>query len=382
MKEAQVQHVHVRLARRQEQYRIAIGAGLLDELGDHARRSLMPEARRIAIISNHTVFDLYGDRAGRSLRAAGFTVSHWLMGDGERYKSLRTLEGALGFLSESKLERTDAVVALGGGVVGDLTGFAASVYLRGIAYLQAPTTLLAQIDSSVGGKTAVNTEAGKNLIGAFHHPRAVVVDTETLHTLPRREMTSGLCECIKQGAVGSRRLFDLTYSFLLDGNEAADRDERLINLIAAQCSFKAKIVAGDELEAVSRTDSRSRRILNFGHTIGHALENTTSYRRFRHGEAVGYGMLVAGELGKRLGISAVSDLESLRAAIHLAGRLPRANDLHPSEILGTLARDKKSVGGQIKWILLERLGRACIVDGREIAPRLLRASIRAALQTT
>lgn len=382
MKEAQVQHVRVRLARRREQYEIAIGAGLLDELGDHARRSLMPGARSIAIISNHTVFDLYGERAVRSLRAMGFAVSHWLMGDGERYKSLRTLEGALRFLSESKLERTDAVVALGGGVVGDLAGFAASVYLRGIAYLQVPTTLLAQIDSSVGGKTAVNTAAGKNLIGAFHHPRAVVVDTETLRTLPRREMTAGWCECIKQGAVGSRQLFDRTYRYLIDESKAQEPDARLAELIAAQCSFKAKIVAGDELEAVSRTDSRSRRILNFGHTIGHALEKLTEYKRFRHGEAVGYGMLVAGELGKRLGILADNDLESLRAAIHMAGRLPRANDLHPSEILGTLARDKKSVGGQIQWILLERLGRARIVDGREIAPRLLRASIRAALQTT
>ncbi|HEY0547454.1 MAG TPA: 3-dehydroquinate synthase [Pyrinomonadaceae bacterium] len=376
-----MRHVRVRLARRAESYEIQIGAGLLNDLGEHARRSLTTDARRVAVISNRKVFALYGDKVMRSLRASGFTNSHWLMGDGERHKSLRTLERALKFLSESKLERTDAVVALGGGVVGDLAGFAASVYLRGIAYVQAPTTLLAQIDSSVGGKTAVNTELGKNLVGAFHHPRAVVIDTETLRTLPRRELTAGLCECIKQGAVGSRRLFDLTYRFLLDEKQAQGRDERLAELIAAQCSFKAEIVAGDEREAVSRTDSRSRRVLNFGHTVGHALEQVTHYQRFKHGEAVGCGMLVAGELGKRLGISDGSDLESLRAAIHLAGRLPRANDLHPSEILGTLARDKKSVGGHIKWILLERIGRARLVDGREIAPGLLRASIRAALQT-
>lgn len=376
-----MRHVRVRLARRVEQYEIAIGAGLLGELGDHARRALSQNARRVAVISNQTVFELYGQRTLASLRAAGFETAHWLMGDGERYKSWRTLESALEFLSAAKLERTDAVVALGGGVVGDLAGFAAAVYLRGIACLQAPTTLLAQIDSSVGGKTAVNNARGKNLIGAFHHPRAVIVDTETLRTLPRRELTAGLCECIKQGAVGGRRLFELTERFLIDKRDAVNDDERLAELIAAQCAFKAKIVAGDELEAVSRTDSRSRRILNFGHTIAHALEKVTDYKRFRHGEAVGHGMLAAAELGKRLEISDGNDLESLRAAISLAGRLPRADDLPSSEILSTLARDKKSVGGHIKWILLERIGRARILDGREIAPRLLRASIRAALHS-
>jgi len=374
--------VRVRLRERAESYEIRIGAGLLKDLGEIARRSLTPDTRRVAVISNRKVFSLYGDRVMRSLRAAGFAASHWLMGDGERYKSFRTLERALKFLSETKLERTDAVVALGGGVVGDLAGFAASVYMRGIAYLQAPTTLLAQIDSSVGGKTAVNTEMGKNLIGAFHHPRAVVIDTQTLSTLPRRELTAGLCECIKQGAVGGRRLFDLTHGFMLDEREAQRDDGRLAELIAAQCAFKAEIVSKDELESVSRTDSRSRRVLNFGHTVGHALEQVTRYQRFKHGEAVGWGMLAACELGKRLGISDVSDLESIQAAIQLAGRLPRANDLPPSEILGTLARDKKSVGGHIKWILLERIGRARLVDGREIAPATLRASIRAALQTT
>lgn len=377
-----MQHVRVRLARRLEEYRIEIGAGTLERLGECARRTLTPAARRVAIISNRTVFDLYGEAATRSLRDAGFNNTHWLMGDGERFKSLRSLECALNFLSSAKLERTDAVVALGGGVVGDLAGFAAAVYLRGIAYLQVPTTLLAQIDSSVGGKTGINTESGKNMLGAFHHPRAVVIDTKTLHTLPPRELTAGWCECLKQGAAGSRQLFDKTHRFLLDGkmDELEKHGDELAKLIAAQCAFKAQIVSGDERESVERTDYRSRRILNFGHTVGHALEKVTNYRRFRHGEAVGYGMLVAGELSKRLGILGDFDLESLRSAISRAGRLPRANDLDPSDILGTLARDKKSVGGHIKWILLERLGRARIVDGKEIAPRHLRASLRAALR--
>jgi 3-dehydroquinate synthase len=197
-------------------------------------------------------------------------------------------------------------------------------------------------------------------------------------------LTAGWCEALKQGAVGSRTLFDHTRRFL-GSSGPATRDtyeSELIRLVAQQCSFKARIVAGDETEALERTDPRSRRILNFGHTIGHALEKVTDFKRFRHGEAVGYGMIAAGEISKRLGILSDNELESLKAAIHLAGRLPRADDLRPSEILGSLARDKKSVGGQIKWILLERLGRARIVDGREIASSVLRASLRAALETT
>lgn len=380
-----MQHVRVRPGARQE-YDIEIGAGNLDNLGQTARRVLPPQARRVALISNRRVFDLYGRRAVSALQAADLTVSTWLMGEGERYKSLRTLERALAFLSAAGIERSDAVVALGGGVVGDLAGFAAAVYLRGIAFIQVPTTLLAQIDSSVGGKTGVNTAAGKNLIGAFHQPRAVLIDTATLETLPQRELTAGWCEAIKQGAVGSRKLFDQTRRFLSSYAPASahqppvDAAEALIALIAAQCAFKASIVSGDEREQIDRSDHRSRRILNFGHTVGHALEAVTNYRRFRHGEAVGYGMLAAGELSARLKLFNTSELELLYNTVRLAGRLPRADDLEHAEIIDALARDKKSVGGHIKWVLLERLGRARIVDGKEISPRLVRAALRAALR--
>lgn len=378
-----MRNVKVRLARQREEYVIAIGSGLLGEIGEHARRSLTPAARRIALISNPTIFKHYGNTAIQSLRKAGFKVSHWLMRDGEDHKTLRSLESALQFLTNAKLERQDALVALGGGVVGDLTGFAAAIYLRGIAYIQVPTTLLAQVDASVGGKTAVNSASGKNSIGAFHQPRHVLIDTSTLRTLPPRELTSGWCECIKQGAVGSRRLFDSTVRYLANGPHAGTQtaDEQLAHLVAAHCSFKARIVAGDEREAIERTDHRSRRILNFGHTVAHALEFVTSYKRLRHGEAVGYGMLVAGELSKRLGILPSSDLESLTVAIHLAGRLPPANNIRTNAIMDALGRDKKSVGGHIQWVLLERLGRARIVDGHEVTPRVLRASLRAALQS-
>jgi 3-dehydroquinate synthase len=377
-----VRRVRVRLKARPSSYEIIVGAGALAGLGREARRSLTPHARRVVIISNRKVFGLYGTAAHAALRAAGFHVEHFLIGDGERYKTLKTLERALAVFSRRGLERSDAVVALGGGVVSDVAGLAAALYLRGIACLQVPTTLLAQVDASVGGKTAVNMAVGKNMIGAFHQPRAVLIDTETLRTLPRRELTAGWCEGVKQGAVGSRRLFEKTYGFLRDRTEDGSilHAARLDDLIAAQCAFKASIVAGDEREEVARISPRSRRILNFGHTTAHALEFVTRYRRFRHGEAVGYGMLVAGEISVRLGLLDHSELELLRTAVGLCGRLPRADDLDPVAIESALARDKKSVGGHVKWVLLERLGRATLVDGREIAPRTLRASLRAALR--
>lgn len=381
------ERVRVRLAKSAAfGYEIEIGESLLAASGCTARRVLTPHASRAFIISNKKVYDLYGIAVRESLRESDFETHVFLIGDGERYKSLRTLEQSLNALQTAKIERSDVVVALGGGVVGDLAGLAAALYLRGIAVLQIPTTLLAQIDSSVGGKTAVNTVHGKNSIGAFHHPRAVIVDALTLRTLPARELTAGWCEAVKQGAIGSRKLFNLTQRFLLDKRtarrNAEDRIKGLRELIAAQCCFKASIVANDEREELSRTDTSSRRILNFGHTIAHALEAVTHYKRFRHGEAVGYGMLVAGEISVRAGLCDAVELKGLRAAIALAGNLPRADDLDEESILRATIGDKKSVGGEIKWVLLEEIGRARIVSGNEIPPRILRASLRAGLRHT
>lgn len=382
--------VHVRLPARKQDYDIKIGAGLLSTLGAEARAALGSDARRVALISNSTVFDLYGKSVLRSLKAEDFKAVHWLMPEGERHKSLRSLEQALAFLSEARLERSDAVIALGGGVVGDLAGLAAAVYLRGIPLIQLPTTLLAQIDSSVGGKTAVNLPTGKNLVGAFHQPSLVIIDTETLRTLPRRELTAGWCEAVKQGAVASRKLFRQTVGclsgsidFSLWTGEETQTEvyaTRLGQLIAAQGRFKASIVARDEREEITRTDRRSRRILNFGHTAAHALEKVTGYRRFRHGEAVGRGMLVAGEMSKSLGMLTSGELELLREAVRLCGPLPRANDLSVDDIVQAIGRDKKSTGGAVKWVLLERIGKPLIVDGREINLRVLRASLRAGLR--
>lgn len=379
--------VAVRLPARQSKYEIRIGAGLLSQLGREVRAVLGSDSGRIALISNPTVFALYGKRALQSLKGSDFKTFHWLMPEGEQHKTLNSWERALAFLSESGLERGDAVVALGGGVVGDLAGFAAASYLRGIAFVQVPTTLLAQIDASVGGKTGVNLPTGKNLVGAFHQPRLVIIDTLTLATLPERELTSGWCEAVKQGAVGSRKLFAQTRHLLIRSSEEfslllgrEESQSEICGTVAAHCRYKASIVAGDEREEIGRADHRSRRILNFGHTTAHALEKLTDYRRFRHGEAVGYGMLVAGEISKNIGMLAPGELESLRDTVRLCGPLPAAHDLSIDEIISAMKADKKSLAGVTKWVLLERIGRARIVDGRQIDRRILRLSLRAGLR--
>lgn len=372
-----MQRLRVRLQPARLDYEIKVGAQLIDDLGLETRACLGAGARRAALISNPTVFELYGAQALRSLRRSGFTVSHWLMPDGERHKSLDFYAQALSFLAESKLERNDCVIALGGGVAGDLAGFASATYLRGIAFLQVPTTLLAQIDASVGGKTGINTAAGKNLVGAFHQPRLVLIDTDTLRTLPARELTAGWCEAVKHGAVGDRKLFDRTVRLL---NNRGKSTSDLAATIAAHCRFKAGIVAGDERESTTRTDRKSRKILNFGHTTAHALEAVTAYRRFRHGEAVGYGMLVAGEISKNVGMLKADELELLRAAVKACGSLPRTGDIDIDNLLRAMKGDKKSVAGQLNWVLLERIGKPCIVDGREIDLRTLKASVRDGLR--
>jgi 3-dehydroquinate synthase len=358
---------------------INIAAGIRRNLGE-----LLPlkSPRRVGIVSNERVFGLYGREVKRSLKTAGFSATEWLMPEGERYKSFRSLEKAVTFLSENRFERDDLVLALGGGVVGDLAGFSAAIYLRGLPLVQVPTTLLSQIDSSVGGKTGINLTTGKNLVGAFHQPSSVFIDTETLVSLPPRELVSGFCEMVKQALISGRSLFEMTVECL--EKQAHERDfllsPKFEELIAAQCSFKASIVANDERESTSRTDTKSRRVLNFGHTTAHALETITNYRYFRHGEAVGYGMLVAGELSRNLGLIDSGDLESLREAVRLCGRLPRADHLDTNRIIGALKHDKKSVSGQINWVLLEGIGRPRIVEGRLISAKSLRHSLRNGLR--
>jgi 3-dehydroquinate synthase len=333
-------------------------------------------------VSNAKVFSLYGSAALQSFERSGFTVTHVMVGDGEPYKSLRTAEKILQFLSTKNLERTDAVVALGGGVVGDLAGFAASIFLRGVRFIQIPTTLLAQIDASIGGKTGVNLADGKNLVGSFYHPSSVVIDVNALATLPVREIVAGCCEMVKQGAVSSRKLFNQTVRFLQSSESDSIRISRdLEELVLAHCMFKVSIVAQDEREDAKRTDHRSRRILNFGHTVGHALETVTGYRYFRHGEAVGYGVAAAGAISKNLGLLKESELELLIEGVRLCGPLPRIGNVDHNGVIEAIQHDKKRAGDHNQWVLLERIGRARVVSAKEINARLIKESLTEAITT-
>ena len=283
-------------------YEIVVGGVELGDCGTWAHQCLGETVRKAMIVSNAKVFSLYGGIVETSLRRSGLDVSIWLMKDGERHKDLTSLKALLSDLSNNGVSRDDVIIALGGGVVGDLAGFAAAVYLRGVRFLQVPTTLLAMIDSSVGGKTGINTDFGKNLVGAFHRPSGVLIDVGTLSTLPTRELTAGFCEAIKQGALAGQKLFRQIRDYLADlppGQVQPDQ-ARLEPLIFNQIAFKASIIKQDEIEETARVDDRSRKILNFGHTFAHALEKVTNYRRLRHGEAVGYGIMFAAELSKNI----------------------------------------------------------------------------------
>ena len=362
--------VNIKLVSSAHEYQVTIGNGLLAGCGSWARRAAGQSVTKIAIISNPTVFSLYGDRVQKSLQAAGFKVSHFLMKDGERFKTLRTAEDALRFLSEQQISRSDAIVALGGGVVGDLAGFAASVYLRGVSFLQIPTTLLAMVDASVGGKTGVNTSFGKNLVGAFHQPRGVLIDVDVLATLPGREVTAGRCEMVKHAAISGRKLLTSTAEIFSD----RDPSSMLPSLIAENVRFKASIVAGDERESPTNHSSRSRKILNFGHTFAHALEKVTDYKRFRHGEAVGYGLLFAGELSKTVANCPEKDIRLLYDVVHRVGSLPPLGNIDENELLDAFSFDKKSAGGSLQMVLLKGIGKPVIVTGipRQTLKRVLK----------
>jgi 3-dehydroquinate synthase len=259
---------------------------------------------------------------------------------------------------------------------------------RGIALLQIPTTRLAMIDSSVGGKTAVNSSFGKNLIGVFYQPEGVLIDVETLKTLPRRELTAGFCEAVKQGAISSKSLFKQTERFLeIYSPESFKKyfsDENFLseleNLIAAQVAFKAEIVTGDEQESVGRTDAKSRKILNFGHTVAHALEKITGYKRFKHGEAVGLGIRAAGEIAKNIGVFEKNELKSLNDVVDLVGKLPRTDNIEIKEVIEAFEFDKKSIDKTLQWILLEEIGKPVIVGSEKIPAKILLQSLEKVLK--
>ena len=349
-------------------YQITVGSGVLADAGRRVRRVLGKTAQRVCIVSNKKVAGLYAEVLSASLREQGFEVSAFLMPDGERYKTLATAERALAAFSKAGLVRGDGIVALGGGVVGDLTGFAASVYLRGMPFVQVPTTLLAMVDSSVGGKTGVNAPFGKNMLGAFHHPATVIADVATLETLERREMTAGLCEMVKHAAISGPDLMRETVDHLQAPGPAS-----LARLIDSNIAYKAEIVSGDPLEDPARRDPRSRKVLNFGHTLAHALEKVTDYRNFRHGEAVGYGILFAAELSKSLALIPEKDVKLLNDVVHRVGNLPSLAHIEADELLNAFRFDKKNVGGSLQMVLLRGIGRPVVFDTKGVPMQTFRS---------
>jgi 3-dehydroquinate synthase len=359
--------INVRLKERS--YQIKIAPQSLPQAGALARLALGARARNAIVVSNQTVDGLYGKTLSDSFRGAGFRVQRLLIGDGERFKNLRTAETIYKFLIEQRFERSDVIVALGGGVVGDIAGFVAATYLRGIRFVQIPTTLLAQIDSSVGGKTGVNHALGKNLIGAFHQPALVVIDPTTLSSLPPREMQAGLQEALKYGVIKDRRLFH-RIAREIERLKQCDAGE-LTHLITRSCEIKARVVEQDEREG------GLRRILNFGHTVGHALEAITHYRRFHHGEAVGQGMRAASRIAERAGLLAPEERAAVEEAVFSVGKLPATNNLALRDIMDAIQRDKKAEAGQIAFVLPVEIGRVIIKS--DLPLPLIRLSIKETL---
>jgi shikimate kinase/3-dehydroquinate synthase len=329
----------------ERRYPIAIGPGLLDDPALLARHVA---GRKVAIVTNTTVAPLYLEKVAAPLRAAGREVVEIVLPDGEQFKTWDSLMQVFDALLANKCDRKTTLVALGGGVIGDMTGFAAATYMRGVPFVQIPTTLLAQVDSSVGGKTGINHPLGKNMIGAFYQPRAVLADTGTLATLPARELSAGLAEVIKHGAILDGEFFDWIEQNI--GKLVARDPAALAHAIARSCEIKAEVVRKDEREGGLRA------VLNFGHTFGHAIEAGLGYGDWLHGEAVGCGMVMAADLSHRVGLVDAATVERVRALVQAAGLPVVAPDLGAPRWIELMEVDKKNEGGAIKFILLKPLG--------------------------
>lgn len=349
-------------------YDVVIGGGALDHAGSLIAGLPGKGLRKAAVVSNKTVFSFYGDRLIASLRAAGIEAVVHLIGDGERFKSFRTLEKTLEHFSESGIARTDVVVALGGGVVGDLAGLAASLHLRGVPFFSIPTSLLAMLDASVGGKTGINSKYGKNLIGTIRQPIGVLIDVSALSTLPQRHIRAGLYEAIKHGALSGRKLLarnSRLIEHLSKGNAGLpciDDPSEISDMIAANIAFKASIVSADPDEAIARSGPNSRKILNFGHTLAHALESSENYKGILHGEAVGYGILFAAELSKSLANCPEDDINLLNDVVHRVGRLPSLAGVEFENVIRAFRFDKKNIGGSLQMVLLRGIGKPVVLQ--------------------
>lgn len=345
-------------------YPIHIGSGLIDRaelLQAHVPR------KRAAIVTNTTVAPLYLDRLQQTLRAIGVNSVPVILPDGEEYKNSDTLNLVYDALLTHRCERTTPLIALGGGVIGDMTGYAAATYLRGVPFIQIPTTLLAQVDSSVGGKTGINHPLGKNMIGAFYQPRLVLADTDTLNTLPDNELAAGLAEVIKYGLIR-----DLAFLEWLEQNmdKLLARDTAALQYaIARSCQNKAEVVQADERE------SGERALLNLGHTFGHAIESGMGYGNWLHGEGVAAGTVMAADLSQRLGWISGQEVVRIRNLFERAGLPVVAPDLGTDKYLELMGLDKKVEDGKIRFVLLRQLGHAVVYG--DVPPDLLRQTLEA-----
>jgi 3-dehydroquinate synthase len=343
--------IHVNLGLRS--YDILVGHGILDRIGaEYARLNLGAKA---AIVTNPTVSALYLSLVQNSLEDSGIEVHVVTVPDGEKYKTLDTVGAIHGKLMKAGLDRTSCVVTLGGGVIGDMAGFVAATYMRGINFVQIPTTLEAQVDASVGGKTAVDHESGKNMVGAFYQPRFVLIDTGTLLSLDKRDVRSGLAEVIKHGLIRDQALVDFLDEKMEQVAELEIEADDLDWLIARNCEIKAGVVEADE------TEKGLREILNYGHTVGHAIESASSFR-LRHGEAIALGMMAEARIAVEKGICEEDTLTLQNALLKRTGLGVWSRDVRQSAVIELMASDKKAREGVIRFVLLEGVGRVIHSD--------------------
>ena len=344
-------------------YKITIGRGILERTATYLPSTTYTSA---AILTHPHLVDAYAEPVRRSLAAVGIRTVVLTIPPGERYKNLRTTARLYDRLMEAGIDRKGLIVTVGGGVLGDLGGFVAATYLRGIDFLQAPTTLLAQVDASIGGKTGVDLPGGKNLVGAFHQPRAVIIDTDTLETLSSRELRSGLAEVVKYGIIADGALFirlAAEMPLLLRRNP-----DLLFYAIERSCRIKARIVAEDE------TEQDRRAILNFGHTVGHALEVVTGYRRYKHGEAISIGMVSACLIGEVMGYTPPDVTPRVAGLLRSAG-LPTAfpDDVDKNLLSQAMSHDKKALGGRVRFVLARAIGN--VEHGIDVPETAVRAAL-------
>ncbi len=336
---------------KENSYPIYIGFGLLNQLGQRLRQ--VGEAARMVMVTNPVIEELYGTMLKQSLTNDGFEVTVLNIPEGEEQKSLQNASKLYGELSNFHAERSTPILALGGGVIGDLAGFVAATYLRGVPFIQIPTTLLAQVDSSVGGKVAVDYNKLKNKIGAFYQPKMVVTDIATLCTLPQRDMISGLAEIIKHALIWDKGFLNYIEDNL---NRIKTFDAEVIEeLVVKAVKIKAEIIEKDE------KDLNLRNILNYGHTIGHAIETLSGFK-FKHGEAVAIGMLYEGKISNKLGMLSTNELSRMKGIIEKAGLPIRAPDFRIDQLVEAMRHDKKVLAGKIRFVLLDSIGKAIGID--------------------